>query len=154
MFDILNKYRTHGHFFFKVTDSLEEVCNVPEKRDGVYLVYQLKDGRVDLVYAGASGTRDILIVKDSLFGLRQTIINGMGQQNGIRNQEWAVKMLAEGIDALDIYWYVTYSGSLKDHPAGVQSMVLFQYAQIYDEFPPWNEKTKWRRNPGRKGGAK
>jgi hypothetical protein len=149
MFDLLDKFKTNGHFFLRPTDSLEEVCNAPDKRDGVYIVYQLKDGHVDMVYIGASGIREILIVKDSLFGLRQCIINGLGQQNEPRTQAWPIKMLAEGIDALDIYWYVTYSGSLKHHPGGVQSMLLFQYSKIYDEFPPWNDKIKRRRRPGR-----
>ena len=153
MFDIVEKYRTKGHFFFKPIDSLAEVCNVPEKRNGVYLVYQLKDGHVDLVYIGASAIRTYGYVKDELFGLRESIINGIGPQDEPRSQAWAVKMLAEGIDALDIYWYVTYSGNLKNHPEGVQSMVLFQYAQIYDEFPAWNDKIKRRRGTKRKGGS-
>ncbi len=153
MFGIVEKYRSEGHFFFRPTDSLAEVCNVPEKRNGVYLVFQLKDGHVDLVYVGASATRNHIFEKDDMLGLRETVINGIGQQDGSRNQQWAVRMLAEGIDALDIYWYVTYSGNLKNHPEGVQSMVLFQYSQIYGEFPPWNDKIKGRRKSSRKGGS-
>ena len=64
MFDLLDKYKTNGHFFFRPTDSLEEVCNAPDNKNGVYVVYQLKDGHVDMVYIGASGTREILIVKE------------------------------------------------------------------------------------------
>ena len=154
MFDTVEKYRSKGHFFFTPTDSLGEVCNVPERRNGVYLIYQLKDGHVDLVYIGASATRSHRFEKDDMLGLRETVINGIGQQDGSRNQEWAVRMLSEGIDALDIYWYVTYSGSLKNHPEGVQSMVLFQYSQLYGEFPAWNEKIKYRKRAPGKGGAK
>ena len=134
MFDVLDRYRSHGHFFFTATDSLEDVCNVPDKRDGVYLVYQLKDGHVDLVYVGASGTRDILVVKDSLFGLKQTIINGIGSQNEPRSRAWAVKMLAEGIHALDIYWYVTYSGSLKITRKGYNRWCCFSMPRYMVSF--------------------
>lgn len=31
MFDILEKYKSKGHFFFGPKDELEEVCNAPEE---------------------------------------------------------------------------------------------------------------------------
>ncbi len=81
MFDELNKYKTHGHFFFTPTDSLEEVCNAPDDMDGVYIVYQLKGGHVDLVYIGTSGIYGTTYPKDGLFGLKRCIINGIPSAN-------------------------------------------------------------------------
>jgi hypothetical protein len=142
MFDELNKYKTNDHFFFNPTDSLDEVCNAPDDKDGVYLVYELKNGNVNMVYIGTSGIRVSGYLKDGLFGLKKSIINGVPSENEKPSQSWPVKMLSENIDALDIYWYVTYKGNLKDHPESLQSMLLYKYLAIYGEFPPWNKPLK------------
>jgi hypothetical protein len=55
MFGILSKYKKTDHFFFNPTDLLYEVCNAPDDRDGVYLVYELKDTKINLVHIGSSG---------------------------------------------------------------------------------------------------
>jgi len=145
MFDELNKYKTNGHFFFNPTDSLEEACNAPDDKDGVYIVYELKNGRVDMVYIGTSGIYGTAYPKDGLFGLKKSVINGIPSENETRTQLWPIKMLSENIVALDIYWYVTYKGNLKDHPASLQSMLLYKYLDIYGEFPRWNKQLKRRK---------
>jgi hypothetical protein len=142
MFDELNKYKTNGHFFFQPTDSLEDACNAPDDKEGVYIVYELKNGSVNMVYIGTSGIRVSGYLNDGLFGLKKSIIHGVPPGNETRSQSWPVKMLSENIDALDIYWYVTYKGNLKDHPASLQSMLLYKYLGIYGEFPPWNKQLK------------
>jgi hypothetical protein len=81
MFDELNKYKTHGHFFFTPTDALDEVCNAPDDKDGVYVVYQLKGGHVDLVYIGTSGIQGPAYPKAILFGLKKAITNGIPSEN-------------------------------------------------------------------------
>ena len=43
MFDELNKYKKHGHFFFTPTDSVKEVCNAPDSGHGVCIIYELND---------------------------------------------------------------------------------------------------------------
>lgn len=145
MFDALNKYRKNDHFFFNPTDALEEVCNAPDNKDGVYLVYELKNGRVDLVYLGCSGDRSFLYVKEGLFGLKQSIVNGPKSEKGVRAQDWPVKMLTENIDALDIYWWATYYSQLKDHPEMIQKEILDVYWQIHGEWPRWNVNLYKRR---------
>jgi hypothetical protein len=55
MFDELNKYKLNDHFFFKSTDNLNLVCNAPNDKSGVYIIYQLKNGRIELIYIGRSG---------------------------------------------------------------------------------------------------
>jgi len=145
MFDALNKYQKNDHFFFDATDSLEEACNAPDNKDGVYLVYELKNGRVSLVYVGSSGDRSFIHVKEGLSGLKQSIINGPKAEKDVRAQDWPVKMLAEGIHALDIYWWATYYGQLKDHPETVQIDLLNTYWEIHGEWPRWNRKPGGKR---------
>lgn len=55
MFDELTKYEEHNHFFLKSQDNLKVVCNAPTNKSGVYLVYAMKNGTVELVYIGCSG---------------------------------------------------------------------------------------------------
>ncbi len=72
MFDELNKYKQHDHFFFKPADRLSEVCNAPNNSSGIYLINALEKGKVNLIYIGISGRRgaDEKIVhrKDGLRG--------------------------------------------------------------------------------------
>jgi hypothetical protein len=55
MIDLLKKYKNQGHFFFKPDDKLSQVCNAPEDKSGVYVIYALEHGRVNLIYIGRSG---------------------------------------------------------------------------------------------------
>jgi|GEM_PF-2506507 len=55
MFDELSKYKQTNHFFFKVTDNLIKVCNAPTDKSGVYIIYALKGGQIELIYIGCSG---------------------------------------------------------------------------------------------------
>lgn len=125
MFDILNKYKNKGHFFLNPTDALEEKCNAPADKSGVYLVYELKNGRINLVYVGSGVKND----------LKQNIINGPKPAN-IRAQSWPVKMLSENIDALDIYWWVVENG--KDNPADIARSIMSMHKFMFDANPKWN----------------
>ena len=55
MFDELNKYEDNDHFFFEANNELATVCNAPTDKVGVYLVYALERGKINLVYIGMSG---------------------------------------------------------------------------------------------------
>jgi len=142
MFDQLKKYRAKGHFFFKSTDSLEEVCNAPDDRDGVYLVYELKNGAVDLVLIGASAEKiPDYAIKEGLLGLKTAIISGSESEwKKPRKQAWPIKMLSENIDALDIYWWVTYNGNRGDHPEDVKRSLFRVHKKIFGELPRWNKR--------------
>ena len=79
MFDELEKYKNKNHFFFNAGDDLEVVCNAPEK-PGVFIIYALVAGRIELVYIGYSSShykeiagRPISIEFDTL---KEEIING------------------------------------------------------------------------------
>jgi len=140
MFDELKKYKKEGHFFFKGDKSLTSVCDTPAGVFGVFLVYKLAQGHVDLVYIGYGGT---LIPQNNSIAvageLRKTIVSGIqfGQK---RNITWARKIKAEQIDALDVYWHVTVDDDNSDAPAFVRALLLQKYLEIYGALPPWNEE--------------
>ena len=81
MFDETKKYKEAGHFFLKSDGNLETSCNAPKIGNGVFIVNQLKHGRIDLVLIESTGKiqksgslkkTDSLfnsIVKDPQFGI-------------------------------------------------------------------------------------
>ena len=149
MFDELNKYKTNDHFFLKSTDSLSQVCNAPDSSNGmnisgVYIVYALAKGKIDLLYIGRSGEKgqdgEIKNRKAGCGGLKDRIINGKDSDKVARRKSWPALIKSEGIDALDIYWYVTYDGINKDFPEDVERVLLQQYINLYGEPPRWNRR--------------
>lgn len=142
MFDALNKYRKHDHFFFGPTDSLEDVCNAPDDRDGVYLVHELKDGHVTLVLIGASAEKiPGYAIKEGLLGLKTAIVSGTESEwKNKRSRSWPVKMLAENIETLDIYWWVTYNYNRGDHPEDVKRSLFRTHKALFGELPKWNKR--------------
>ena len=120
MFDELSKYKSNNHFFFKSTDKLAHVCNAPSDKAGIYVVYALARGKVELVYIGRSGKRQadgtIFIRKAGLGGIKDRIVNGHQFGKIPRRISWPTQMQLEGIDALDIYWYVTHDKRCDDCP--------------------------------------
>lgn len=140
MFDQLLKYKNKGNFKFKPTDNLASVCNAPKDCSGLYVIYALEKGKVNLIYIGISGRKGedgkIAHRKDGLRGRFLT-----GKTNGVlRKTYWPQQMLKENIEALDIYWYVTYDGSVKDFPRDLEIELLKQYQSIYGCLPRWNSK--------------
>jgi hypothetical protein len=141
MFDELKKYKLNDHFFFSPTDALKEVCNAPIDKNGVYIIYELKNGRVDLVYIGSSGKKlSDGSIKTRLGGIQDRIVNGHQFGKIPRKKSWPVKMLMENIEALDIYWWITYDNKSKDCPLTIESILLHNYLEIYGRLPKWNNK--------------
>lgn len=141
MFDLLSKYKKHDHFFLTATDSLDEKCNAPDDSDGVYVIYELKNGRVTLVYIGSSGKKiSGYHIEEGLVGIKTAILTDNLSAKTLRSQAWPVKMLSEGIDALDIYWWVTYKGNLKDDPENVKRNLIRIHREMFGESPKWNQK--------------
>lgn len=136
MFDELKKYKNNGHFLFKKDDRLASVSiNVPNLQ-GVYYVLKLADAKVDLVYIGKSGT----ILQDGSFkeqGLRGRLNN---KHDGVRRQEYFDnKIEVENIEALDIYWFVTFDKHNRDLPGYVEGIIIQRYYEIHGTLPPWNK---------------
>ncbi len=137
MFDILIPYKNNGHFFLGPHEALEKVCNAPKTKYGVFIVYELKNGRVKLVYIGSSGKiQNNGKIKDPLRGLYGRIANGeqFGQP---RKKSWAQKLLDENIDALDIYWYDTEKNEM---PTLIKALLLHQHFSLNGELPRWNKE--------------
>jgi hypothetical protein len=141
MFDQLLKYKNKGSFQFKPTDNLTSVCNAPKDYSGLYVIYALENEKVNLIYIGISGLKG----KDGKISHRKDGLRGRfltGKTNGIlRKTYWPQIMLKENIDALDIHWYVTYDGNVKDFPRDLEVELLKQYQSIYGCLPRWNSKT-------------
>ena len=140
LFDELNKYKRNDHFFFTDKKSLEEVCNAPKDGSGVYLVYALAHGKIELVYIGSSGK----IQKDGLLkyrkgGLYDRIVNGK-QFDQPRKISWLAKIKEEQMDAMDIYWFDTFNDDTKDIPAFIEALLIQKHFDLYERLPRWNEE--------------
>lgn len=149
MFDELNKYKINDHFFLEPGKKLSQVCNAPDSSQGIFisgvlLVYALAKGKIDLVYIGRSGEKgpngEIKNRKAGCGGLKDRIINGKDSDKVPRRKSWTELMQKEGIEALDIYWYVTYDGINKDYPEDVERVLLQGYINLYGELPKWNRR--------------
>ncbi|AOM79285.1 hypothetical protein [Pedobacter steynii] len=142
MFDELSKYK-QGNFFFQATDSLVEVCNVDRNKYGLYLVYALRKGRVELIYINKSGPPEkpglVASPGDIADDLRENLLNGYQFGEIERKNSWPVQMMIEDIEALHVHWYVTYDDKNKDLPATMKSRILQIYQGIYSCVPRWNK---------------
>ena len=143
MFDELNKYKHNDHFFFKPTDNLNSFCNAPNDKSGVYIIYALKGGRIDLIYIGRSGEvkqdGTLFIRKAGLGGLKDRLVNGK-QFGEPRRNSWKAVMNYEKIEALDIYWYATHCEKYIDCPKIIESKLLQKHLDIYGRLPKWNNE--------------
>jgi hypothetical protein len=142
MFDELNKYKHTNHFFFKRQDSLKTNCNAPTDKSGVYIVYALKGGKIELIYIGCSGKIEkdgsIFIRKTGLGGIKDRIVNGHQFGKTPRRISWPKQI--ENIEALDVYWYATHSDKFIDCPRIIESKLLQKHLTIYGRLPRWNKE--------------
>ena len=136
MFDEIKKYKNKGHFFFKKGDRLTDVSKDVPELPGVYYIIRLSRGNIDLVYIGRTGTmNESGISKHQL--LKGTINNKSG---GMKMQKYfEQKLIAENIDGLDIYWYVTMDKTNNDLPGYVEGLLMQKYFDMHGKLPPWNK---------------
>lgn len=99
MFQELYKYKNNGHFFLTKGDLLGEQSKEVPNLPGVYIVYRLARGKIDIVYMGKSGTiQQNGQLKDQ--GLRKRINN---IHQGLKRQEYFnTKIEEEDVEALDM----------------------------------------------------
>ena len=142
MFDELSKYKQNDHFFFNPNDNLAEECNAPVNKGGLFIIYALKNGRIELVYIGCSGEvkpdNIALIGKEGLGGLKDQIVNGE-QFGSPRHRTLKAALMIEKMEAVDIYWYVTHTDKFIDNPKVVTKKLLKIHAEIYGRLPKWND---------------
>jgi len=145
MFNELTKYKITDHFFFKQSDSLIRVCNAPSNRSGIYLVYSLAKGKVELIYIGRSGKIDkdgsISNRKAGLGGIKDRIVNGHQFGKVPRRISWPNQMRVEKIEALDIYWYATHDAGCNDRPRELENSLLKKHLELFGRLPRWNRET-------------
>jgi hypothetical protein len=143
MFDELSKYKHNDHFFFEPIENLREKCNAPNDKSGVYIIYELKNGRIELVYIGRSGEiksdGKMFIRKSGIGGIKDRLVNGK-QFGSPRRNSWKTKMNIEKIEALDIYWYVTHDKNYEDCPKILENRLLKKHFQIFGRLPKWNNE--------------
>lgn len=144
MFDELKPYKLQGHFFFDSGKQLKEVCNAPTDKSGVYIVYALKGGRIELVYIGRSGkmtnNTTMFVRKAGLGGMKDRIVNGHQFGKVPRRISWPYQMEYEKIETLDVYWYATHDDKKNDCPIEVEKILLERYVDVYGVLPRWNKK--------------
>ena len=134
----IEKYKSNGHFFFMTKNELSVVCNAPKKGLGVFIVYALKDGRIELIYVGAGGKiNQNGTVNSQDGGLFESIVNGR-QFDEPRHKSWKQKLISEKIEALDVYWYETMDKKHSDIPSAVEGRILQDFYSINEVLPPWN----------------
>jgi len=141
MFDELTKYKNNNHFFFTAKEELENVCNAPKNKSGIYIVYELKNGRIELIYIGSSGkVQNNGKIKHRNGGLYDRIVNGHQFGKIPRKKSWKQKLIDEKIEALDIYWYDTINSETKDIPAFVEATIMQRFFETYGHLPRWNKE--------------
>jgi hypothetical protein len=136
MFDELKKYKNNGHFFFERGQTLSKVCNAPEQA-GVYYILMLRKGKIELVYIGSSGT----INQKGEF--KTQLLRGRlnNKQNGTKRQQFFEEiMVQKEIEALDIYWFVTFDKDNQHLPSYVEASLLQKHFDIYGYLPGWNKE--------------
>ncbi|MEX2594818.1 MAG: hypothetical protein WD426_18775 [Anditalea sp.] len=137
MFDELNKYKNHGHFFFQKGDALSAQSKEVPDLPGVYYILRLAHGKIDLVYIGKSGT----VLQNGRFKSQLLKKRLNNKQEGVKRQEYFEhKMEQENIDGLDIYWFVTFDEKHQDLPGSVEGQIMQRYFELYGCLPPWNKE--------------
>jgi hypothetical protein len=137
MFSELNKYKNQGHFFFEKGNNLKELSAGVPDLPGVYYIIRLSRVKIDLVYIGKSGP----IKQNGTFmeqGLKERLNS---KQDGINREVFFnEKCIQENIDALDVYWFVTFDNKNHDLPGFVEGVILQRYFEVHGKLPPWNKE--------------
>src|ERR1035437_1633713 len=105
MFDELKKYKNKDHFFLMPHLKLEDQCNAPTDKSGVFIIHTLAKGKIDMVCIGSSGKKNIdgsiNTITTGLGGLKETLVNGR-QFGDSRKITFPIRMKLHEIDGLDI----------------------------------------------------
>lgn len=140
MFDILKKYKQSDRFIFSPGDSLSKVCKAPTDKNGVYIAYAIAHGKKELIYIGCSGMKQADgSVKTRKGGMKARLVKGK-QFDKARRQSWPQRMLEEGIEKLEVQWWVTYDDELRSYPQDVEDQLLTEFLLSNKRLPRWNKK--------------
>ena len=140
MFKELDKYKVSGKFTYKPGELLRDVCNAIKDGSGVYVVCTSLIDESEIIYIGSSGKMQndgsIQCRENGLYG---RIVKGK-QFDERRSISWPAKMKEEGIEAIDVYWYQTYTDEIRDIPAYVEAVLIQRFFDLYKQLPRWNVK--------------
>ena len=144
MFDILEKYKETEIFNFKPSDNLKLVCNAPNNKAGIYLMFGFTNNVKSLLYIGCSGhiknDGSLSIRKTGLGGIKGRIVNGHQFGKVKRHISIPLQMKQDNIDLLEIQWFVTHNSIFIDSPVFVESNLLQNYLNQNKKLPKWNQK--------------
>ena len=142
MFDELEKYKQKDHFFFMgEEEEIYSVCNAPRAESGVYIVYALQGGGIELVYIGSSGkVNNKGKIRHQLGGLYDEIVGLHMFAKETRKKTLGQKLKAEKIEALDVYWYVTLDSENMDIPLFVKATIMQRFYEMSGRLPRWNKE--------------
>jgi len=140
---VLAKYTLKGTFTFRPHESLRDKCNAPSNQSGVYLIYQILNGKEILLYIGSSGRKiNGLLVhrKTGLGGMKDRLVNGYHPKFGRipRHTSFPEQMKMQNIAELKFYWWVTYKDDHVDFPTDVEDMLAGLYFAKYNCLPEWH----------------
>ena len=148
MFDTeLKKYKNKGSFSLRPyqSETLNNKCNAPNDKGGVYLIYKVVGKQEILIYIGSSGQRDKdgnLKVRQG--GMKDRLINGyhpnrFGETRRIKRQRaFPLQMVKEGILELKFYWWVTYDNEISVFPTDVETTLREKYRKNFNKLPDWH----------------
>lgn len=104
-------------------------------------MYELKNGRVELVYIGSSGkVLNNGEIKHRNGGLYDRIVNGHQFGKVPRKNSCKQKMIDENIEALDVYWYDTFNVESRDIPVFVEGIIIQRFFDVHGHLPRWNKE--------------
>lgn len=145
MFSLLSKYQDYGSFKMMKNEDLRFVCNAPNDKVGVYVVYEVKEGAKYPIYIGSSGhiknDGNIHVRKTGKGGIYGRIVYGHQFSKEMRYISWVKKMINEGIEELEVHWFTTFDGAnCADSPSYAEYYILQEFYNKYKCLPRWNLK--------------
>lgn len=135
----LTKYCHHGAFIFSRSDQLARVCNAPRFGCGIYSVYALTKEGEELVYVGSSGAMTTAGIRERDGGIYDRIVNGK-QFDDVRKRSWPNMMHSQGIDRLEVHWYVTVDDNIAHIPKYVEALLIQDFYDEKKRLPRWNQE--------------
>ena len=139
MYKEVSKFKNSGSFQFSPSVELEEVCNAPMDASGVFLVYALEGEEKTLIMVGSTGTvQNDGTLKAKNGGLYDKIVNGHQFAKTARKYTWKTQLKVEKIEALEVFWYETFTDKTKVIPTFVEAQILQLYLKENGKLPKWN----------------
>ena len=145
MIELLKKYKIKGTFNFSASEELQNKCNAPADKNGVYMVYKGTKEPKNLLYIGSSGQRSkdgtIKTRQSGLGGMKDRIVNGYHPKFGKvkRKYAWPEQMRIENIAFIEVHWWVTWDYKNKDFPMDVEGLLREEYLSEYVRLPEWHK---------------